>query len=456
MRAIHQQISEGEARAIAREAYVYGFPLVDSYRIQYSYFVDRDNSEYKGGWNQIHNTARLYTPEDKAVQTPNADTPYSFVGADLRAEPLVLTIPAMEKDRYFSAQFIDAYTFNFAYVGSRTTGNDGGSFLLAGPRWNGDKPPGVESVIRSETELAFVLYRTQLFTPDDIDNVVRIQADYKVEPLSRFLGKPAPPPAPQITFLKPLTVAEQRTSPEFFNVLNFVLRFCPTHSSEKDLLDRFARIGIGADESLEVRTLPAEILRALQDGIADAWRMFSEFKENEFDTGRISSGNCFGTREFLKNNYVYRMAGAALGIYGNSKEEAIYPLYFVDSSGRKMDGSNNRYTLRFPPQQLPQVNAFWSLTLYELPSSLLSKNPLNRYLINSAMLPSLRSDAGGGLTINIQHESPGAGKESNWLPAPSGPFFCALRLYWPKPEALEGAWTAPPMERQSRDSSSSR
>jgi hypothetical protein len=158
-----QSISADEARTIAKEAYIYGFPLVDSYRVQYSYFVDRGNPEFKVPWNTLSNTARVYTPDDKAIQTPNSDTPYSFLGADLRAEPLVLTVPAIEEERYYSLQFIDMYTFNFAYVGSRATGNDGGSFLLAGPDWKGETPPGVKSVIRAETEFAFVLYRTQLF-----------------------------------------------------------------------------------------------------------------------------------------------------------------------------------------------------------------------------------------------------------------------------------------------------
>src|SRR5262245_36041294 len=138
-------VSPTDARAIAKEAYIYGFPLVDSYRIQYSYFVEHSNPEYKGNWNEIHNTARLYTPQDKAIQTPNPDTPYSVVGADLRAEPLVLTFPAIEKERYFSAQFIDAYTFNFAYVGSRSTGNDGATVLLAGPNWKTEMPRGIKS-----------------------------------------------------------------------------------------------------------------------------------------------------------------------------------------------------------------------------------------------------------------------------------------------------------------------
>src|SRR5882757_5722464 len=188
-----QTVTPVEARAIAKEATIYGFPLVDSYRIQYSYFVDRSSPEYKAPWNTINNTARVYTPDDKAIQTPNSDTPYSFVGTDLRAEPLVLTVPAVEKGRYYSLQFIDMYTFDFAYVGSRATGNGAGNFLLAGPTWKGQKPAGIERVIQSETDFAFVLYRTQLFDPSDIDNVKKIQAGYKVQTLSAFLGRPAPP-----------------------------------------------------------------------------------------------------------------------------------------------------------------------------------------------------------------------------------------------------------------------
>jgi len=154
------------ARAIAKEAYIYGFPLVDSYRVQHAYFVDEDNPEYKGDWNQVHNTAGTYTPADTAIQTPNADTPYSALGADLRTEPLVLTVPTINQDRYYSLQFVDGNTYNFAYVGSRTTDNGAGKYLLAGPRWRGDKPEGIDQVIRCDTELAFVLYRTQLFGPD--------------------------------------------------------------------------------------------------------------------------------------------------------------------------------------------------------------------------------------------------------------------------------------------------
>lgn len=435
-----------EARAIAKEAYIYGFPMVDNYRVQYSYFVDKAGPEYKTGWNDIFNNARVYTPEDTAIQTPNSDTPYSFVGADLRAEPLVLGVPEIEEGRYYSLQFVDMYTFNFAYVGSRATGNGAGKFLLAGPGWQGDKPEGVKEVIRCETDFAFVVYRTQLFGPDDIDNVKKIQAGYTVEPLSAFLGKQPPAQPPAIDFIQPLTTEEERTSPKFFDVLNFVLRFCPVDPAETELRARFEKLGIEGGKAFDPAKLSPDIRAAIKAGMADAWAEFDHFKKTEFDTGKKTSADCFGTRAFLDGAYLERMTGAVLGIYGNSKDEAIYPGYMVDGEGKPLEGAH-RYTLRFAPDGLPPVNAFWSLTLYKMPESLLSANPLNRYLINSPMLPDLAKDADGGLTLFIQHESPGADRESNWLPAPAGPFVMAMRLYWPKQQALDGQWKIPPLER---------
>src|SRR5882672_4301476 len=212
--AAHAQtsVTPAEVRAIAKEAYIYGFPMVDNYRIQYTYFADSTGPEFKAPWNQLVNTPRVYTPADTTIQTPNSDTPYSFVGMDLRAEPLVLTVPVIEKKRYYSIQLVDAYTFNFAYIGSRATGSDGGSFLIAGPNWKGTAPKGVKKVIRSETEFVFVVYRTQLFNPEDIDNVKKVQAGYKAQTLSAFLGTPAPRAAAAIDFIKPLTSEEEKTS----------------------------------------------------------------------------------------------------------------------------------------------------------------------------------------------------------------------------------------------------
>lgn len=448
---VKDTLTLAEARAIAKGAYTYGFPLVENYRVMHSFFVAKDGKEFKAGWNQLHNEARVFTPDDKTIQTPNSDTPYSQIGTDLRAEPLVITVPAVPKERYYSLQFIDLYTHNYAYAGSRATGNEAGSFLLAGPKWKGEKPDGIKAVIRSETEIGWVQFRTQLFNPADIDGVKKVQAGYKVQPLSGFLGKPAPAAAPKIDFVKPLGPEQQRTSAEFFSDLNFLLRFCPTHPSEKELITRFAKLGIGAGGTFDAAKLAPEIKKAVEEGIADAWKEFADFKKAQLDTGKRTAAEGFGTREFLKNDYLGRMSSAVLGIYGNSKEEALYPAYYTDSDGGKLDGSKHRYTVRFARDQLPPVNSFWSLTMYEMPASLLVANPLKRYLINSPMLPDLKRDADGGLTLYLQHESPGQDKGANWLPAPKGAFWVVMRLYWQKEEALNGTWKAPPLERVKAD-----
>lgn len=440
-------LSVTDVRAIAKDAYIYGFPIVDNYRILYSYFVEAAGPEYKAPWNTLFNNARVYTPDDTAIQTPNSDTPYSYVGADLRTEPLVFTVPEVDADRYYSLQFIDLYTANFAYVGSRATGNGAGRYLLAGPGWSGETPAGVNAVIQCDTDLALVFYRTQLFNPDDIEQVKAVQAGYRVQPLSAFLGEPAPAPAPAIDFFPPLSADGERTSLRFFDELNFLLQFCPVVPSETDVRERFATLGIAAGRQFNAEALAPDIQQAVQGGVADAWAALDGVRKG-LDTGAVTSGDFFGTREYLDGNYLNRMAGAALGIYGNSKEEAIYPAYAVDADGQPLDGSH-RYTLRFAPGALPPVNSFWSVTMYTLPQSLLYANSINRYLINSPMLPDLAMDADGGLTLVVQHDSPGVGQEANWLPAPAGPFQMAMRLYWPKDVALDGTWKAPPVERVS-------
>lgn len=437
--------SEPQVRAIAKEAYTYAYPMVDGYRILHAYFINPESPEYKGTWNRVHSVARVYTPADKAVQTPNSDTPYSMAGLDLRAEPIVLTIPPIEENRYFSVQFVDLYTHNFDYLGSRTSGNGGGRFLVAGPGWKGETPKGIQRVITAETELVLAIIRTQLFRPQDLENVRKIQAAYSLQPLSAFLGQPAPPAAPALSFPVPPKPQEMQNSLRVLELMTFLKPLCPTHSSEKDLFARFAQIGLGETPSFQIATLSPETRSALQQGIADAWTDMAGLQK-QVDAHVITSANLFGTRGELRNNYLYRMAGARLGIYANSQAEAIYPAYLIDSAGQKLDGSN-RYTIRFAPGQLPPVNAFWSLTMYGLPDSLLVANPIDRYLINSPMLPGLKKDPDGGITLYLQNTSPGPALETNWLPAPPGPFMAILRLYWPKPEALNGKWKQPPLQK---------
>ena len=437
-----------QVRAIAKDAYVYGFPMVDSYRIQNAYFINPDGPEYKGPWNEVHSTARVFTPADTAVQTPNSDTPYSMLGADLRTEPLVLFVPPVEKDRYYSLQFIDGYTYNFAYVGTRTTGNGGGTYLLAGPEWNGEKPEGIDEVIKADTDFVLVAYRTQLFGPDDLGNVEKIQAGYKAEPLSTFTKKPAPTAAPAVDWPAPLTADDEKTSLRFFDLLDFQLKFAPIMASEKDIRARFASIGLTGDGTFSSEKLSPEMQKAFGDGMADAWAEFSAFKKDKIDTGAVKSGQLFGTKEQLNANYLYRMAGAVIGIYANSNAEAMYPVLSTDSDGAPLTGANS-YTLTFPAGGLPPANAFWSVTMYKMPDSLLVDNPINRYVINSPMLPDLATNPDGSLTVYVQSQSPGADKEANWLPAPEGPFTVFMRLYWPKPEALDGSWQPPKLVKTS-------
>ncbi len=429
-----------QVRAIAKEAYVYGFPMVDSYRIQHSYFIDPQSPEYKGPWNQVHSVARVFTPADTAVQTPNSDTPYSMLGADLRAEPLVLFVPPIA-DRYYSLQFIDGYTYNFAYVGSRTTGTGGGLYLLAGPNWDGPKPDGVSEVIKADTDFVLVAYRTQLFGPEDLANVAKIQAGYKAEPLSTF-EKSTTPELPAISWPTPLSPEDQKTSLKFFDLLDFQFTYAPTLPGEQDLRTRFASIGLDGTGTFDSATLTPQMQEAFKAGMTDAWNEFAAFKKDKIDTGEVKSGQLFGTREELNGNYLYRMAGAVIGIYANSNAEAMYPVLSTDSDGAPLTGAD-KYTLTFADGQLPPVNAFWSVTMYKLPESLLVDNPINRYVINSPMLPDLARNPDGSVTLYLQNSPPESDKQPNWLPAPPGPFTVFMRLYWPKPEALDGTWEPP-------------
>ena len=443
------QLTQQQAEELVKKAYIFGFPVVDSYRVQHSYFVDQSNPEYKGNWNELHNVARVFTPQDIAIQTPNSDTPYSFLGADLRTEPLVLTVPKIDNNRYYSIQLIDMYTHNFAYIGSRATGNDAGNYLLVGPDWKGEKPANIKQVIRSETDLAFLLYRTQLFSDQDLENVKTIQSQYKVTPLSQFLAKPSPPAAPKINFITPLTAEQQKTSPEFFNILNFALQYANVHPSEKQMLKEFEKIGVKPGQKFEYDQLDPVVQAAIPKGIQAAWDEALEFKTTQFDTGKVSSGDGFGTRDFMQGKYLLRMLSAAFGIYGNTKEEAMYPAYFIDAAGQPLDGNQN-YQLTFPAGQLPPVKSFWSITMYKLPESLLYENEINRYLINSTMTDQLVKNKDGSITLYLQNTAPEAKYKANWLPTPQAPFAAFMRLYWPEQAALDGTWKEPPLKKVSK------
>jgi hypothetical protein len=436
--------AQGDVKAIAEEAFVYGFPVVMNYGTMYEYAIDTASSQYKAPFNRISNTARVFTPQDTAIVTPNSDTPYSFLWMDLRAEPVVLIVPKIDKGRYFSVQLVDLYTHNYGYLGTRTTGNRGGTFMVVGPSWKGETPKGIDKVIRCETEFSLAGYRTQLFGPGDLDNVKKIQSGYKVQTLSAFLGT-APPPAPAaIDWPK---IDKHLAASEPFLYLNMLLRFCPTMGTaevEKPLRQRFARIGIEPGNSFTTDHLTpdqkAELEAGMKSGLEKIKQRLAAFGK-EVNGWRI--GSAFGDRDFYKGDWTLRAAAAMGGIYGNNATEAIYPLLATDSQGNRPDCSKARYTLTFPKGQFPPANAFWSVTMYDAKSQLLIENPLHRYLINSTMLPEMNRNEDGSLPVYIQKDSPGKDKESNWLPAPDGPIFVVMRVYWPKEEALDGTWKPP-------------
>jgi hypothetical protein len=449
-------VSPADARAIAKEAYLYGLPLVMNYKAIYLSAVWKESPEYKAPFNQIHNMARVSTPEDKAIVAPNADTPYSWAYLDLRTEPVVLSTPQIEPSRYFSVQLIDAYTHNFGYLGTRATGNGAGCFLIAGPGWKGEKPEGISQVIRSETQFVMALYRTQLFGPEDLESVKRIQAGYRVQTLSQFLGRAAPPSGPNLIF--PVWDERKVAGIGFFEYLDFMLRLCPVDPSERVVRERFASLHIGGGPPFDAAKLSPDLKQALVEGTADMREAIQKKTDADIPFLDIAmfSMDVFGSREQLeiaarrqnlRDFYVLRAVGTIFGIYGNSGEEAIYPSYLVDSENQPLDGAKHQYRLRLPPGKPLPAKAFWSLTMYDAVTFLLVANPINRYLINSPMLPSLKRDPDGGLTIYVQHGSPGQEKESNWLPAPNSPFRVQMRLYLPDPGVLDHKWKVPPLER---------
>lgn len=436
-------LSPADARAIAKEAYIYGFPMAANYATMYKQAIDTTNKDYRGAFNTVNSSKSVATPEDKFVVTPNSDTPYSYLWMDLRAEPLVVTMPKIEPNRYYTGQLVDLYTYNFAYLGTRAYGNDGGRFLIAGPGWNGEKPTGVKDIIRVETQLAYALFRTQLFNMADLPRVNKIQSGYKAEPLSAFLHQPPPPAPPAINWPKPADIS--KSSADIFPIVNFLFQFCPPNPAEKDLLARFAKINVGPGQTFDMNRFPPEIQQAVNAGIQDSDVDLAGVMK-KINSDQVSSGDVFGTRDFLKDKYLYRYAGAKLGLYGNSKQDALYFAYFVDANHQPLDASKSRYELHFAKDELPPNKAFWSMTMYDGKSQLLVANPLKRYLLNSTMLKSYKYGSDGSLTFYIAHDNPGPAKEPNWLPAPDGPFYCVLRVYLPDDAVVNGTWKRPQMQ----------
>lgn len=423
--------------AIAKEAWLYAYAPIQGYQTLYNQTQNPQFPGYVGGFNRFRNYSRLNTPADTDIVTPNNDTPYSWAWLDLRAEPVVISLPAVPAPRYYVNQWFDLYTHNFAYTGVRTTGRAAGNYLFAGPRWKGEVPSGITGVFRAETEIVGTLTRTQLDGADDIPALQALQAQYRITPLSTFTGKPAP--APLAPIVLPPWDKDKAEGIGFIGYLNAMLPYMPTVPSEQAQFERFSRIGIGAGRSFNPNALSPETRAAIESGVQAAKKELTETALAQKDSKLL-----FGTREQLGSDYVMRRSlGAMLGIYGNTKEEAVYGSQQTSSDGKVLDG-NRKWLLRFEPGQLPPVDIFWSITMYTLPERLLVANPINRYSVGDRT-PGLKTGADGSLEIYLTSDNPGPDKASNWLPTPKGPFFFVARFYGPRSNLIDGSWTLPPL-----------
>ncbi|MET4029199.1 hypothetical protein ABIB94_000299 [Bradyrhizobium sp. JR7.2] len=440
-----------EAKAIAEEGFIYGLPIVMNYAVMYEYAVDRNSGQFKAPFNQIKNEARVYTYKDTAVITPNSDTPYSLLWLDLRAEPIVLSVPAVDKSRYYSVMLCDGNTFNYGYIGSRATGSEAGDYMVVGPNWQGATPPGIKKMFRSSTQFSAAAYRTQLFHPADMPNVEKVQAGYKVQPLSAYLKQPAPPAAAAVDFPK---ANAELVKKNFFEYLDFALQFAPAGPEEKEIRAKLTRIGVGPGKTFDFKDLPLTHKIEIGLGMKDGEEKVEKYlASGQKDVNGWKIGSLFGDRQFYSGDWLKRAAAAKGGIYGNDAIEAVYPMTKALADGEVLDGSKYKYTITFSAGQFPPVEAFWSVTMYDGKSQLLIENPINRYLINSPMLPDMKKNADGSLTLYIQKDSPGVDKESNWLPAPNDEIYLVMRLYWPKTTAPSilpaggGSWQPPAVVR---------
>jgi hypothetical protein len=424
-------LSDKEAQAIAKDAYVYSYAIMESYQTWRTQAVDKAANGYVGGFNVFRHYSEPFTPDNKDIVTPNNDTPYSWAWLDLRAEPMVVSVPAVPRDRYYVMQWIDLFTQNFAYIGVRSTGFGAGSYMIAGPMWKGEKPKGIKEVFKAETEIVGTLTRTALQGPEDVPNVKAIQAQYRLEPLSAFLNQPAPAAAPAIDF--PLYDKAKARTHDFIGYLNFLLQFAePPVASEIAIRKRFEKIGIGPGRPWDASKVDPATLAAIDAGVKEGQAEIDALAARTFSTNGL-----FGSRAQLKTNYLQRDVGAMKGLYGNSLEEAWYGGYICDGSKPS--------SVHFEKANLPPAKFFWSMTMYTIPDRFLYANSLNRYSIGDRT-KGLEYGKDGSLTIYVSNASPGKDKESNWLPAPASKCSLVARVYGPSKAAMTGEWKLPPLQ----------
>lgn len=422
-----------DLRSIARDAYTFGYAMIENYRTLYEQAVDLDDPRYTGGFGQFRHYSEAFTPANTDIVTPNNDTPYSWGWFDLRAEPWVITVPAI--DRFYILPFHDLYTVYAGYISAATTGTGAGRYLLAGPSWTGETPEGFIGVITASTDFVGCLGRTA-FTDDDLDELRRIQHSYSAVPFHQDQGLPAPETQP---IAWPAWDESAATDIRFFDYLDHLLTFAPVLEEDADIRGRLASAGLDGTGRFDSSSLSGEQRAAFEQGLADGIAHLDEVASHT-----ANSTGLFGTRDEMAGHYDSRNIGAKKGLYGLPPAIAWYGGWLVDSAGDRITGDSD-YTITFTAEQLPKARFFWSATLYTLPQRLLSANDIDRYSIGDRT-PGIRYDDDGSLTLFVRHHRPDDPLEAaNWLPSPRGPFTVIIRAYGGDADIASGTYRLPPI-----------
>ncbi|GEN12621.1 Uncharacterized conserved protein [Myxococcus fulvus] len=430
-------LSAQEARDIAREAYVFGLPLVEHYRLFAMTF--RPESPQFRPADQFLHFSRLSTPEDREVVSPNNDTLYSVAALDLRGGPVVLETPELN-GRYFCNQLVDITTNNLPYIGTRATGTAPGRFVVSGPDWTGQLPESLKdaTVIRSDSWFVAALLRVGVDGPKDLAAAAPLQRRFKATPLHVFSEQPAPA-LPDVSWL-PYFDDKADTSLKAFEYINFMMQWHRFSEAERPLLARLARVGVRPGESFDSKSLPPDLRDAMLEGVREARESIQQrptlHQGWELPDPKVGEfGDDYALRARVAWNY----------LYANSPAEALYPITHLDAAGRPLDGARARYVLRFPKEAIPPVRFFWSLTAYDAKSHMLVENDIHRYSLGDRSR-TLRRSEDGSISFFLQGTPPEAARQSNWLPVPSAPFYLLLRLYGPTGSALQGRYVPPAVE----------
>jgi hypothetical protein len=430
-------------RALAKEAYIFAFPMLEGYKTMYFMSVAKGTPAFRMEIDHYYRGDKLATDADKDVVRVNNDTLYLLSWLDLRTEPRVIEVPVTD-DRYFVVQLVDMFTYNYGYIGTRTTGDAGGRYMIAGPAWNGAVPGGIDKVFAANSDYVFALGRVAVNGPADLANGVALEAEFRIIPLSEFAGTPAPPA--RAATLLPFD-PRREASVDFIGYLNFLLTLVEPYPGDEKNLARWSAIGIGAGMPFDASKLSAEQRSSIEAGINDAVAAISDRAKHlgKVKNNWTMTAGIFGDRDTIGEDYLLRAAAAQYAIYGNDLHEAFYPSTESDANGNPLDAAKHDYALTFSKAQLPPVNAFWSVTMYDMPAQLLVANEANRYSVGNRT-PGLVYGSDGSLTIPISAKKPSGANAPNWLPAPNGPFTLTTRLYMPKPEALDPLYAPPPVE----------